>query len=542
MRVPGRTRIAPDPVIERHPDDAGEAARSRRWTRAVAVAILAAVVAVVALIATGALSSGGGASNASALSKAVGTTPITRRDLVEQDSESGTLGYADTRNVINRLSGTITWLPASGTVIAQGQDLFHVDATPVVLLNGSTPAYRALSSTDSAGPDIGQLKADLRALGYDPSGAIGSGDAWDGATTAAVNRFQAAHGLTQTGSLELGRVVFLPSPRRVGTLLVSVGSSGGGGGATSNGTGSTTGASTGSGSTTGASARGSTGTVQTIPAAYVTSAAAPTSAPPATTPNTGTTTPTTTTPTTPTPTTPTPGTGTTAPAKPVTKPRKKSSKPKTRQPTSSGGGSGGSTGRTAAGSSSGAAARSAASSSASGTGAAAAAGSGSASTPVMTTSATRQVVTVAIDTGKASVARAGERVTVQLPSGANIHGSVTSVGKVAQSTSSSTGSGGGGGSSSGSGATLSVTIAVSAGGQHLDQAPVTVLFEQSRVRNVLAIPVTALIATPGGGFAVEVVDASGHHQVPVTPGLYTSGYVQIDGAVQEGEQVTNASG
>jgi hypothetical protein len=153
-------------------------------------------------------------------------------------------------------------------------------------------------------------------------------------------------------------------------------------------------------------------------------------------------------------------------------------------------------------------------------------------------------VTVAIDTGKASVARAGERVTVQLPSGSDIHGSVTSVGKVAQSSSSGSGSGasGGGSSSSSSGATVSVTIAVSASGQRLDQAPVTVLFEQSRARNVLAVPVTALIATPGGGFAVEVVDASGHHQVPVTPGLYTSGYVQIDGAVQDGEQVTNASG
>jgi hypothetical protein len=161
----------------------------------------------------------------------------------------------------------------------------------------------------------------------------------------------------------------------------------------------------------------------------------------------------------------------------------------------------------------------------------------------MSTSSTRQVVTVAIDTGKASVARAGERVTVQLPSGNDIHGSVTSVGKVAQSSSSGSGSGGSGGSSSSSsGATVSVTIAVSASGQRLDQAPVTVLFEQSRVRNVLAVPVTALIATPGGGFAVEVVDASGHHQVPVTPGLYTSGYVQIDGAVQDGEQVTNASG
>jgi hypothetical protein len=158
----------------------------------------------------------------------------------------------------------------------------------------------------------------------------------------------------------------------------------------------------------------------------------------------------------------------------------------------------------------------------------------------MKTTSTAQVVTVNLDTGKASVAHVGERVSVQLPSGSYIHGTITSVSRVATST--SNGGGGGGGGGSGSGATLPVTISVSASGQGLDKAPVTVLFEQSRVRNVLAIPVTALIATPGGGFAVEVVDATGHHQVAVTPGLYTSGYVQIDGAVQEGETVTNASG
>jgi hypothetical protein len=298
-----------------------------------------------------------------------------------------------------------------------------------------------------------------------------------------VKRFQQAHGLNQSGSLELGRAVFETGPRRIDSLLVSVGS-GGGGGASSPGASS-------------AAYHPSAGAARAVPAVYVAQ-----------------------------------GTGATGPTGPAQAPQPKRKRKPTRPRPSSGGGSGATPNANRGGANG---ASNAGRGSSSGSGSGSGSGGGGASTPVMKTTATRQVVTVELDTGKASVARVGERVSVQLPSGSYIHGTVTSVSRVATSSS------GGGGSSGSSGATLPVTISVSASGQGLDKAPVTVLFEQSRARNVLAIPVTALIATPGGGFAVEVVDATGHHQVPVTPGLYTSGYVQIDGAVQEGETVTNAS-
>ncbi len=47
-------------------------------------------------------------------SQVAGATTIQRRNLVETDTEAGTLSYANQQTVYNRVSGTITWLPAVG--------------------------------------------------------------------------------------------------------------------------------------------------------------------------------------------------------------------------------------------------------------------------------------------------------------------------------------------------------------------------------------------------------------------------------------------
>jgi multidrug efflux pump subunit AcrA (membrane-fusion protein) len=152
----------------------------------------------------------------------------------------------------------------------------------------------------------------------------------------------------------------------------------------------------------------------------------------------------------------------------------------------------------------------------------------------MTTTSRRRVVTVKLDTAKASLAKRGARVTIELPSGATVHGRISHVGTVAVAPASS--------DSTSSAATITVTIALSTRKATLDQAPVTVRLEQNRVKDVLAIPVTALLAQPGGKFAVQVVSGGTRRIVPVTPGLFTSGFVQIDGdGLAEGQRVTNAA-
>ena len=87
---------------------------------------------------------------------------------------------------------------------------------------GSVPAYRRLSTSTTDAPDVRQLERNLVALGF------GSGVPVDehlsAATTAAVRRWQRSLGLRETGEVELGRVVFLPGARRVGSHKTTLGS------------------------------------------------------------------------------------------------------------------------------------------------------------------------------------------------------------------------------------------------------------------------------------------------------------------------------
>jgi peptidoglycan hydrolase-like protein with peptidoglycan-binding domain len=192
--------------------------RPRTLALALAGAVVAGVVAVLAL--SGVFDSAAGADD-----KPTGTATATvaRRDLVQRSAVSGTLGFDDTRAIVNYRRGTITSLPAEGRLLPRGGVLYRVDEKPVVLFFGSKPAWRPLALGVGDGRDVRQLEQNLRALGYDDGRELLIDGRFDAATAAAVERWQERLGLAATGRVELGDIVFLPSARRVGTVAVSPG-------------------------------------------------------------------------------------------------------------------------------------------------------------------------------------------------------------------------------------------------------------------------------------------------------------------------------
>ena len=143
--------------------------RRRRWIVVGILVVIAAAavgVGVADPFGTSASSGTGTADNAYPTSLAT----VTQRSLTSQTQVSATLGYAGSYSVVNQAQGTITALPTIGQVISQGQVLYQVNGSPVVLLYGSTPAYRTLAegatAADVTGPDVQELNADLVALGY----------------------------------------------------------------------------------------------------------------------------------------------------------------------------------------------------------------------------------------------------------------------------------------------------------------------------------------------------------------------------------------
>jgi peptidoglycan hydrolase-like protein with peptidoglycan-binding domain len=149
-----------------------------------------------------------------------------------------------------------------------------------------------------------------------------------------------------------------------------------------------------------------------------------------------------------------------------------------------------------------------------------------ASGQIFTATSARPVVTISLDAAEQPEVKTGDKVSVTMPDGTPAPGVITSVGKVASGT--------------GNSATITVDVRLlhpkAAGG--LDEAPVTVNITTGSVKNVLVVPVDALLAQAkgegeaGGGYAVEVVGATGtHHLVRVSLGMFdnAAGLVQVSG-------------
>lgn len=218
---------ATSPTAGRAPGLVRRTRGRRRWIVSALVAVVAA--AGIALGVTDSFRSGRPTGVVTDNPYPTSTATVTRQDLASETPVNATLGYAGDYSVVNQASGTLTALPQLGEVVSEGQVLYEVNGEPVILLYGSTPAYRNLSegtSTAVTGPDVAKLNADLVALGYATSSEIPTGsDVFSSGTQVGVEKLQSALGLTANGTLSLGQVVFLPSAARITTISATLGAS-----------------------------------------------------------------------------------------------------------------------------------------------------------------------------------------------------------------------------------------------------------------------------------------------------------------------------
>jgi peptidoglycan hydrolase-like protein with peptidoglycan-binding domain len=345
-------------------------------------------------------SSGTGQASGAGSGSRVATAAVVRTSLANTVQVSGALGFAGSYTVANQMQGTAyTALPPPGQVVRRGHRLYEVDGSPVVLLYGSRPEWRDLFLGVTPGPDVAQLDANLIALGYATPATLTVSDTFTAATSFAVQRWQAALGVTVTGVVPAGQVAYAPGPLRVASLDVTLGA-----------------------------------------------AAQPGAA-------------------------------------------------------------------------------------------------------VLAGTSARPVVSAALPVSQEYLVRRGDQVSVTLPDGTRtVPGVITAISRVAIAGASGGGgqpspgpdgvggpgsreSGSGGSGPGGSGDTVEVIVRLAhpRAARGLDQAPVTVNIVSARASGVLAVPISALVALAGGGYAVQVITGGTAHLTGVHTGLFSSSLVQVSG-------------
>jgi hypothetical protein len=142
---------------------------------------------------------------------------------------------------------------------------------------------------------------------------------------------------------------------------------------------------------------------------------------------------------------------------------------------------------------------------------------------VLTYTGTKKAVTVQLDAADQRLAKPQSKVEVTLPDGATVPGRVEKVSTVIIPA-----------ESQDKDPETKVEVIVAIDNQKAVAAwalaSVDVTFTASERKNVLTVPVAALVALREGGFGVEISDGTASRYVPVKTGLFASGQVEISGA------------
>ncbi|WP_418060121.1 peptidoglycan-binding protein [Pimelobacter simplex] len=132
--------------------------------------------------------------------------------------------------------------------------------------------------------------------------------------------------------------------------------------------------------------------------------------------------------------------------------------------------------------------------------------------------ATDKVVTVRAPAGSVEWAELGTRVKVTLPDQRAVTATVRSVGRAPDE-----------------GGDVDVRLELKNPARAPRAGAVTVSYVVEERHDVLAVPVTALVALAEGGYGVQLADGGGF--VAVTPGLYADGEVEVTGDLEAGTRI-----
>ena len=156
---------------------------------------------------------------------ALSTAKVQQLDLVTYDDTTATLGFTTSVTVSSPIAGTVTSIVAGGDTVDAGTVVATVDGAPVVAMIGDIPGYRDLSTSSSSGADIRQLELNLVQLGFDPDHKMVIDEKYDSATKASVTAWEDSLGLTGDGKISQGELVFIPGRLLVDTVSATIGGS-----------------------------------------------------------------------------------------------------------------------------------------------------------------------------------------------------------------------------------------------------------------------------------------------------------------------------
>ncbi|MEM9467498.1 MAG: peptidoglycan-binding domain-containing protein [Actinomycetota bacterium] len=160
------------------------------------------------------------------------TAPVTRGDLADEREFRASVSFGEPWPLGIDRTGTVTAAVAAGAIIEHGDELVRIDERAVFLAEGEMPMYRTLERVDTRqrdennrrltlleGPDVIQLQTFLASAGHDADGRLEIDGVFGSSTEKAAKAWQDANGLSPTGRVDSGQLVFTAEPVRIASTI-----------------------------------------------------------------------------------------------------------------------------------------------------------------------------------------------------------------------------------------------------------------------------------------------------------------------------------